>query len=1003
MNRLLRLLGITLLVLTAGSCTSSVEVDNHRRPVVIDPGVLSGQFANGFSYYLRSANSAFDNDRLELRLVVKAGSIHENLDQRGYAHLVEHMAYRGTKSYSLGKIEALVSDNGLRWGIDVNALTHYGATVYRFSLHRSDEHLLPDVLSLMAEWLDSISFEPLALEKEKRIVSAELRERYAARGYVVDPVTVSAYADSRYENRQPAGDPAKIDAVTADGLRSFWSRTYRPDNAVLIVTGANKPWQFEPMIASAFSGLDARLSVDEAGETEQANNEYSFIDGRSSFDGIKFYQDGTLVELTSSSDPTLALPGLSVNLITRPNSPPLDIAESVVAIQDRFRSQLLFSAFSYLVRDRIANTQACSAIELNASLLESGQAVEKIELSLTEDALLDCLSVAFDAVKKVRKSRVTEEEFFEFQSLFRQITQLSVDQYRSRTASELASGLVDMVANGEVLVSAWDMQKILNEVTSALDLDALNAMISGITESHRLVISAVSNTDQAPSIEAMVASVGEPKQNLPKRVRSTVTHGVLNPVQTELPERDNNYSQELERSIASLLPDELVLRSMPGLSSVVKVRSQGRYHEWQLENGATVILLQDAASDHVSLSAISSGGYARFSGASELAAKSLPEYLAVNGISGFTGRSLRKIMTDHQIYVEPVVEAFHHGIDASGKAQELSAMISMTRGYFAEPLVVEPHSSVFLEHLNVSKARSGWPAPVWQGIADRTLDDKVESDKSMIDRTEKSSISNDLFLNAHNALYGSTQDFGFVFVGMLEPEVLERELHRLIINREVENKKQETSRQDSVVNTVLINHDEKHTDITVVLSCDVVPEFSDLDFNELSEASSTDNLSLWHWEILSEVIAEELRYALREEGGYVYEIDSSVPTSTTYLQKFEFSVQPSDANEVLSIVSDELAQLSFHGVPESKVHGAVARDRRHRMLDASDYKSVSLKAAQRWLAGGEATFEEDIAADLGYLNTLAQCLVEPLRQVWLNPDRDFFIDTDASSRVSGAH
>jgi len=123
-----------------------------------------------FTVVLRSANATLDSDRIEVRLVTKTGSLSERDDQLGYAHLLEHMAFRGTENFSLEDIESLIAGVGLRWGADVNATTHYGATIYRFSLQQDDFELLPQLFALMREWLESIKFDPEALEREKRIV-----------------------------------------------------------------------------------------------------------------------------------------------------------------------------------------------------------------------------------------------------------------------------------------------------------------------------------------------------------------------------------------------------------------------------------------------------------------------------------------------------------------------------------------------------------------------------------------------------------------------------------------------------------------------------------------------------------------------------------------------------------------------------------------------------------------------------------------------------------------
>jgi zinc protease len=55
-------------------------------PMPVDPQITMGKFANGLRYYIRANKKP--EKREELRLVVKAGSILEDDDQQGLAHLV---------------------------------------------------------------------------------------------------------------------------------------------------------------------------------------------------------------------------------------------------------------------------------------------------------------------------------------------------------------------------------------------------------------------------------------------------------------------------------------------------------------------------------------------------------------------------------------------------------------------------------------------------------------------------------------------------------------------------------------------------------------------------------------------------------------------------------------------------------------------------------------------------------------------------------------------------
>ena len=65
--------------------------------ILVDPAITLGQLPNGLRYYVRANKKP--EKRAELRLVVKAGSILEDDDQRGLAHFVEHMAFNGTQHF----------------------------------------------------------------------------------------------------------------------------------------------------------------------------------------------------------------------------------------------------------------------------------------------------------------------------------------------------------------------------------------------------------------------------------------------------------------------------------------------------------------------------------------------------------------------------------------------------------------------------------------------------------------------------------------------------------------------------------------------------------------------------------------------------------------------------------------------------------------------------------------------------------------------------------------
>src|SRR6187200_3016928 len=111
-----------------GRETSADSVAGYAlaQPMPFDPEAVVGTLPNGLRYYVRP--NAKPARRAELRLVVKAGSVVEDEDQRGLAHFVEHMEFEGTKHFPGQSIPDLLSSLGLGIGPDANAATSYDDT-----------------------------------------------------------------------------------------------------------------------------------------------------------------------------------------------------------------------------------------------------------------------------------------------------------------------------------------------------------------------------------------------------------------------------------------------------------------------------------------------------------------------------------------------------------------------------------------------------------------------------------------------------------------------------------------------------------------------------------------------------------------------------------------------------------------------------------------------------------------------------------------------------------
>src|SRR5215831_5474655 len=94
--------------------------DNSEK-IPLDAKVKVGKLANGLTYYIRQ-NKKPEN-KVELRLVVNAGSVLEDSSQQGLAHFMEHMNFNGLKHFPKNELVNYLQSIGVKFGADLNAQT----------------------------------------------------------------------------------------------------------------------------------------------------------------------------------------------------------------------------------------------------------------------------------------------------------------------------------------------------------------------------------------------------------------------------------------------------------------------------------------------------------------------------------------------------------------------------------------------------------------------------------------------------------------------------------------------------------------------------------------------------------------------------------------------------------------------------------------------------------------------------------------------------------------
>ena len=214
------------------TATATPEPDTS---LSIDPLVVRGALSNGLSYYIR--HNEEPRDRAQIALVIKAGSIHEEDSQQGLAHFVEHMAFNGTERFAKQEIVEYLESIGNVFGPDVNAQTGFNDTTYWLEIPTADPEIAETAFQILSDWAYGISFDPEEVDLERGVVLEEWRLNQGFGSRLQDNLLQLLFGSSLYANRSPIGLPDVVENATAEQLRAYYERWYRPDLMAVIAVG----------------------------------------------------------------------------------------------------------------------------------------------------------------------------------------------------------------------------------------------------------------------------------------------------------------------------------------------------------------------------------------------------------------------------------------------------------------------------------------------------------------------------------------------------------------------------------------------------------------------------------------------------------------------------------------------------------------------------------------------------------------------------------------------
>jgi zinc protease len=292
--------------------------------IPIDPNVKVGTLSNGLTYYIR--NNGKPEDKVELRLVVNAGSIMETERQLGLAHFMEHMNFNGTKNFKKNDLVDYLQSIGVKFGADLNAYTSFDETVYILPIPSDDPEKLEKGFQIIEDWAHNTTLSEEAIDGERGVVLEELRLRLGADERMQRETLPKLMYGSKYADRLPIGTKENLENFTYQDVRDYYNTWYRPELMAVVAVGDLDVATLEQKIKDHFGKIPATENGQEREEYQLPNH------------------DETLIAI--ASDPEAAFSRVNIMYKDRKNA---TVSETI----EDYREGLVRNLFSQLINNRL--------------------------------------------------------------------------------------------------------------------------------------------------------------------------------------------------------------------------------------------------------------------------------------------------------------------------------------------------------------------------------------------------------------------------------------------------------------------------------------------------------------------------------------------------------------------------------------------------------------------------------------------------------------------------
>ena len=864
--------------------------------------MVRGALSNGLSYYIR--HNEEPRDRAQIALVVKAGSVLEEEDQRGLAHFVEHMAFNGTERFAKQEIVDYLESVGSTFGADLNARTGFDDTLYWLEIPTDDPEITETTFQILSDWAYAVSFDPAEVDLERDVVLEEWRLSQGFYSRLEDNLFQLIFGSSRYADRSPIGLTEVIETAPVERLRDYYELWYRPDLMAVVAVG-----DFD--VDSMEAKVKQHFAPPPEGEANQERAAVAPSTDRPGFD-IPGNEAPRIEVFTDSESPGTQF------VLVRKLAP--DAGQDLEAFRRMVVGRLAFGMLNARLfeRGQVADPPYLAA--------EAGRSpyVEPLDIMtfsawVEPDGVGIGLKAILEEMQRIRQHSFTDTELDRekdnllrsVESLYKQRDQIPSQSFIDEYADHFLSG-----TPAPSIETEWELYQELLPQISLAEFDALAEFWTQPVDTALLVVRP-EETDSSTDGDLATAALAQ---------LQTANTLVVDP-----------YLDALDDvPLLAMLPTPGSITEEEEIESIDA-------QKWTLSNGITVIAKQtDFRNDEVVFRAFSPGGHSLVADEDHVSALHAAQLVSGSGAGPHDSVALEKLLAGKRVEVSPFIGELFEGFTGSASPEDMETLFQLTTLYATDPRLDPVFFARYEARLrSVAEINAAQPDAVLFDTARTVL-----AQEHFRRRPLTVELLAELSLERAEAVYDNRfADLGdatFVFVGAFDWENLRSLTATYLASLPTTGRAEQW--QDvgidppmGVEDHVVRSGIEPRSNTVLVFAGDM-------------EWSRQEALTL---DVAGEMLGIRLRERVREELGGTYSIGvnaggSSLPDQE-YLVSIIFGSDPSRTEELFGEVMEEVDWLRARGEQKylDTVKELLRTSRQEQLRDNRFWLSQIRAAVQR--------------------------------------------------------